>query len=146
MKDIKRVFDKIESIVLVLSIIGVFFLVIQLGFITDMEMPVFNEEYSNNNGLSTNKEVGYIIIKNNRQELNDFEIRINGKGKFKFDANNEVTLKVYDGDTIQVDNSSYNEDVELIIVGISKNIQEPKLNEKMIIKKGIKTFLEVKIK
>lgn len=147
MKDVKEIFDKIESVIIVLSIIGVIFLVIQLGFITDIEMPVYYDEYEEvrEDNFVKNKEVGYIIIKKNYNGFDGLVVTINGKGKHRFDKKNELKLKVYDGDTIGIDSTMYNEEIEIMVVGISKNIKEPRLNEKIIIKESIKTFPEVKI-
>ncbi len=147
MENIKKILDRVESVILGLSIIGVFFLVMQLGFIKDMEMPVFydDNEIITENEFVTSGKVGYIIIKKNSDGFNNLNVTINGKGKYKFDKKNELTLKVQNNDTIEIDSSMYNEKIEIMIVGISKNIKEPKLNEKIIIENSIKTFPKVKI-
>ncbi|WP_352417876.1 hypothetical protein [Proteiniborus sp.] len=143
----KRIFDKIESIILVLSIIGVLFFVIQLGFIADIEMPVFYDHYEIeiDNNYTKNEEVGYIIIKKNSTDFSKLKVNINGRGKYKFDDNSELTIKVYDGDMIEVDGTMYDDEIEIKVVGISKNIKEPRLNQKLVIKEGIKSFPKVKI-
>lgn len=148
MKDFKRFFNKLESIVLGLSIIGVFFLILQLGFMKNMEMPTFYEDYEYDTGKESekNKEVGYIVLKKNDGEIEDSFCKVNGKGKYKFDEKNELMLKVMDGDTIEIFDTKYNENAKIKVVGISKNIMEPKLNDILTINEGIKTLLEVKIK
>ncbi len=147
MENFKRILDKVELVILGLSIVGVFFFVMQLGFIKDIEMPVFYDgnEIATENEFATSGKVGYIIIKKNCDGFKKLKITINGKGNYQFDEKNELTLKVRDNDTIEIDSSMYNERIEIMVVGISKNIKEPKLNEKIIMENSIKTFPKVKI-
>jgi len=150
MRDYRKLIDNVESVVLALSIIGVLFLILQLGFIKDMEMPTFYEDYEgiieNESVKSIKKDdIGYIVLKRNSDELKNFKVKINGKGNYKFDKNNELMLKVKDGDIIEMDNTG-NDKVILKVIGISKNIENPKLNDILTINESIKTFLEVKIK
>ncbi|WIV10952.1 hypothetical protein [Proteiniborus sp. MB09-C3] len=148
MKDFKRILNKIETVVLVLSIIGVFFLVMQLGFIKNMEMPTFYDDYEHiADEPVKNKEAGYVVLKRNSDKFNSIFVTVNGKGKYKFDKKNELMLKVFDGDIIELDSTMYDEEIEIKIkvVGISKNINKPELNEVLTTEGSIKTFLQVKI-
>ncbi|SDY85965.1 hypothetical protein SAMN05660462_01085 [Proteiniborus ethanoligenes] len=147
MKNMKSILDKIESIILGLCVLGVFIFIVQLGFMESTDITTFINTYEEDEGSSMNiKEAGYVVVK---KETNDFEklkIIINGKDKYKFSKNNEVQLKVYDGDIIEVDSSMYDKEVEIKIVGISKNVQFPKLEEKIITKNSIDLISWVKIK
>ena len=147
MKNMKSILDKIESIILGLCVLGVFIFIVQLGFMESTDITTFINTYEKDEGSSMNiKEAGYVVVK---KETNDFEklkIIINGKDKYKFSKNNEVQLKVYDGDIIEVDSSMYDKEVEIKIVGISKNVQFPKLEEKIITKNSIDLISWVKIK
>lgn len=148
MRDFRRLINRVESVVLTLSIIGVFFLILQLGFIKDMEMPVFYEDNMNilENESVQSKNIGYIVLKKNSKEFENFFIKVNGKSGFKFDENNELMLKVKDGDIIEFDNTLCNNKAMLKVVGISENVKEPSLNDILTINESIKTFLKVKIK
>lgn len=148
MKKIKNIFDRIESIILGLCIVGVFFLIIQLGFIKNIEMPTFYNLYEefDKNELLESREAGYVIIKKNIKDFEKINVKINGKGKYKFDQKNELKLKVYNNDKIEIDSTMYEEEIEIIVVGISKNIKKPKLNEKIKVKGSTETLWKVKTK
>lgn len=148
MKDFRKFINRAESAVLVLSIIGVFFLILQLGFIKDMEMPAFYEDYMNEleKESEQNNDIGYIVLKRTSEEFEKIHIKVNGKGKYKFDKNNELILKVNDGDIIELDNTLSNNEAILKVVGISKNVEEPSLNDVLTINESIKLSLEVKLK
>ena len=147
MKDFKSVINKIESIILGLSILGVFFLIIQIGFIKDMEMAVFYEdyEYVADKETNKNKEAGYIILKSNNIKTSKIIVTINGKGKHKFNKENELTLKVFDGDVVEVHSDLENDNFKVKVVGISKNIIKPKLNEEISVENSIKPFFQVRL-
>lgn len=145
MKYFKRILNKIETVVLVLSIIGVFFLVMQIGFIKNMEMPTFYDDYGHiADEPVKNKEAGYVVLKRSSDKFNNIFITVNGKGKYKFDKKNELMLKVFDGDIIELDSTMYDEEIEIKVVGISKNINKPELNEVLTTEGSIKIFLQIK--
>ncbi|SCG83357.1 hypothetical protein DW1_1787 [Proteiniborus sp. DW1] len=148
MRDIKKIFNRIESIVLALSVIGVFFLIMQLGFIKDMEMPAFYDDYAYNFESESIKrrQVGYIVFEKNGKEIEEFFIKVKGKGKYNFNENDELILKVINGDVIELDNTLCNDKAILKVVGVSKNVEEPNLNDIFTINEGIKTLLKVKLK
>lgn len=147
MKDFKRFLNKIESIVLALSIVGVIFLIMQLGFIKNMEMPTFYEEYEYNeiNEIKNENGVGYIVLQKNTDENRKLPIKVNGKGNYKFDSKNELMLKVSDGSVIEIYNNVHDEEIEIKVVGVSKNVVEPKLNEIFRTNEGIKISFKVKL-
>lgn len=147
MRDFKRFLNRAESVVLVLSIIGVFSLIMQIGFIKNMEIPTFYDdyEYFEEDEPRKNKEAGYIVLKRSSNELEKIYVNVNGKGKHKFDKKNELMLKVFDGDIIEIENTDENGETIIMVVGISKNVNEPKLNEIFTSKEGIKIFFGVNI-
>lgn len=147
MKDFKSIINKIESIILGLCVLGVLFLVIQIGFIKDMDMAVFYEDYNYVTDKETNKdkEVGYVILKSSSNETSKITVTINGKNKYRFNKENEVTLKVFDGDLIEIHSTLENDNFKIKVVGVSKNIIKPKLNEELSAENSIKTFFQVRI-
>lgn len=123
MNDIRKLIDKIESIILGLCIIGILMFIIQLSFFRNTELTTFH----NLNEINSNS-YGYVVAKTNNNDSDELKILVNGKSIYKFDGNNEVQLKVFDGDIIEIDSTKTNKEIEIIIVGISKNVESPKLN------------------
>lgn len=147
MKSIRKILDRIETIILGLSILGVFFFIIQLGFIKDMEVPAFyyGDEYSTVDTVTEKSEPGYIVLKKSTDKFKDVHIIVNGDKNYKFNEDNEITLKVFDRDVISVDCTMYENEIEIIVVGISKNIVKPRLNDRIVVKNEIKEIFQVNI-
>ena len=118
-----------------------FSLIIFHGVLKEDSNPVFEKynylELKDDYEPDIGNNVGYIIIKLENERFLDTIILINGSKKYKFDDKLEVKLEVHNNDVIEIDGSMYNEKYKLKIVGVSKNIMNPKLDTVIVLNKGI---------
>jgi len=128
----KQTFNKIESFILKLCIVSVLVLVGLQGFITNNELAVFLNQPESNLEIGLDdlksKEKGIILLSIEGKDFEDVEILKNGEVIDKFGKNNEIKLTVYNNDLIEVNGTKYSDSIKVKVVGVSKNVQLPKLN------------------
>jgi len=128
----KQTFNKIESFILKLCIVSVLVLVGLQGFITNNELAVFFNQPESNLEIGIDdlksKENGIILLSIEGKDFEDVEILKNGEVIDKFGKNDEIKLKVYNNDLIEVNGTKYSNSIKVKVVGVSKNVQLPKLN------------------
>lgn len=100
-------------------------------------VPLKSEEYLFRHGELTLKLLGKSTGK-------DVKILINGDEKDSFE-NIEKTIKVKNGDVIEIDNTGINDYVEVAIVSKSKNIETGYIGQKFRIKSEVKRIIKVRI-
>ncbi|WP_425448661.1 hypothetical protein [Dethiothermospora halolimnae] len=138
------IFKKFESILLKICLVSII-LLISFQFISNKNtISVFfdNQQY----GIKETTEKGKLIIKLLNDRYKDVEILKNGKVIGDFSENDEVEFFVSSDDIIEVNGSKYLDKIGVKIVGVSKNIELPKLNSKVITSKSIEVIGKVKLK
>lgn len=74
------------------------------------------------------------------------EVIINGEPlDDKFDKNNEIKIKVYDGDVIQLNGSMYNDNITVRIKNMSLNINNALSIEQITIERNIHTLAIIRM-
>ena len=100
-------------------------------------VPLKSEEYLFGHG-----ELTFKLLGNNPGQ--DVKILINGDEKDSF-ANSEKTIKVKNGDVIEIDNTKTNDYIEVAIVSKSDNIETGYVGQRFRIKSEVKKIIKVKI-
>ncbi len=99
--------------------------------------PLKSEEFLYKQGELTFKSLG----KGNKQ---DAKILVNGDEKAAF-LEDEITIKVRDGDIIEIDGSESPDYIDILIISKSDNIKTDCLGQKFRIKSQVKKIIQVKI-
>ncbi len=99
--------------------------------------PLKSEEFLYKHGELTLKSLG----KGNKQ---DAKILVNGDEKAVF-LDDEITIKVRNGDIIEIDGSELSDYIDIIVVSKSDNIKTDCLGQKFRIKSQVKKIIQVKI-
>ncbi|WP_034428996.1 hypothetical protein, partial [Caldisalinibacter kiritimatiensis] len=76
----------------------------------------------------------------------DLEILINGEPVKKLKNSKEVSIEVYNNDLIEINGAKCREKTKVKVVGISKNIDTPKLNSTVTVCQSIDILGKVIIK
>ncbi|WP_183108667.1 hypothetical protein [Thermohalobacter berrensis] len=93
------------------------------------------------------KNKGIIILKIlNSKNYGNVEVLINGETVKKFGNQKEIDIKVYNNDLIEINGTMYKENIEVKVVGVSKNIKTPKLNSSVTTSKSIEILGKVLLK
>lgn len=129
MKSAFNLFEKVLFLLLIISSSVV--LIIQfLNYSNDdlISSSMFNEYRisSSYNGESINK--GVITLKNMTPNYKEVDVLVNGEYVCDFTNDNEINIYVYHNDIIEVDGTKYNNKVQIKVMGISKNVDSPKLD------------------
>lgn len=146
-----KLFNKLESIILTLTIVSLVFLIF-IQFVN-----VKNEDIISTSQF--NKEVKYVPLKDNLNsnagvlilEILDNEysnvcVLINGEPVNDFSRKSEIKVKVHQNDLVEIDGTKYLEQVRVKITGISKNIEKPKLNTIVTTSQSIEILGKVQLK
>lgn len=100
-------------------------------------VPLKSEEFLYSYGELTLKLIGNCFGQ-------DVKILVNGDEKDSF-LNREKTIKVKNGDVIEIDGTEINDYIDVIIVSKSDNIKTNCLGQKFRIKSEVKKIIKVKI-
>ncbi|QQY80652.1 hypothetical protein EDD65_102322 [Keratinibaculum paraultunense] len=147
----KLSFNKIEKLLLFLFSFC-FILLSIIQFIT----------YKNNNGIyiynvgiknkslpffddNELKDKGIIILKNMTPNYKNIKILLNGEPVGEF-SNDEVQIHVSHNDIIEIDGTKYNNHLKVKVIGISSNIETPKLNTIITTFQSIEILGKVRLK
>ena len=147
MSKYRQISKVLENSLLKFCILSILTLFVVQFFKLDKEVTVFLEQDMGNKIMETSdEEVGYLIFKRSKGNFNDVEIIINNENKYKFNEKDEITLKIHEEDLIEVNGSMYNDNIDISIIGVTKNIDKPMLNSKLTTRGNIQTFGTVKLK
>lgn len=148
---LKKVFNKAESFMVKLCILCLIIVIGMQLFIKNNDLQVFfdNQNQNVSNHVNNSKEEGILILKLENQNYSDFkyvEILKNGKIEANFSKGSEVTINVYNNDLIEINGAKYHQNLEVKIVGVSKNIELPTLNTTVHTSKSIEILGKVILK
>ncbi len=149
MRDYKKAFIRIESLLLKSCIICILILIGLQMIISHNDLSVFIEKSISNENTFNNSnysEKGVIILKILDEKYEGVEVLINGEDVGNFSKSNELTLNVYSNDLIEINGTKYLDKIKVKVVGISKNIKFPKLNSVVTTSKNIEILGKVIIK
>lgn len=146
----KSFFNKIESLLLKLSLISIIILIGLQVFIVNNEISVFSKMANiegNTIGDLGKIESGLVVLSiEEEQKFKETEVLVNGEVIDKFNGRKEVTIEVYNNDIVEINGGRYSEKVKVKVVGISKNIESPKLNTIVTTDRSIEILGKVVIK
>ena len=147
----KSTFNKLEKIIIILSILSISFLLIIQFLNYDDNYTIYTSRFNNKNRFIpfSNTEVpekGIIILKNITSIYNEIEILLNGDSVGNFINNDEIKIYVYDNDIIEIDGTKYSENLNIKVVGISNNIETPKLDTILTTSQSIEILGKVQLK
>lgn len=146
-----KLFKKVESIILTLSMTGLVFLIcIQFMNIKNedtISVTKFNNEIKYI-PLDSFKEFdsGVLILKLMDIEHKDISILINGEIIEDFSKEDEVKINVSNNDLIEIDGTKYMEKITVKLIGVSKNIENPNLNRIVSTSQSIEILGKVRLK
>lgn len=147
-----KLFHVIEIIILTFTIICMLFLVfIQITLPKDLlTIPVISKYNNDTKYMPISKlnvnEKGIVVIKLLNSNLENVEILINGDVVNNFRHSDEISIEVYNNDLIEIDGTKYIDRVKVKIVGISKNLELPKLDTVVETSQSIEMLGRVKLK
>lgn len=142
----KNLFDKFEKIILILVVFCFSFLVV-IQFINYENDFSINASILEEDGFEhTSIDKGVIILKNIDEQYKDIKVLVNGKVVADFKKSNEIEITVYDNDLIEIDGTTYDDQISIKIVGVSENISSPELDTVITTSKSIEVLGKVKIK
>ena len=146
-----KFFNKVEKIILSLTIVC-FILLICTQFINGNDHNVIDtSQFINNDRYiplinKRNTDKGILIIKLLDSKYNDISILVNGEAIADFKTDDEIKIKVYENDLVEVDGTAYTERVKVKLQGISKNIDSPKLDTIITTSQSIEILGKVRLK
>lgn len=77
---------------------------------------------------------------------NNIEVLVNGEYVGDFINNDEIKINVYDNDMIEVDGTKYSNKLIIKVVGVSTNMELPKLDIIVTTSQSIEILSKVKLK
>ncbi len=79
------------------------------------------------------------------QNHGDIKILLNGEPIGEF-YNDEVKIYVRNNDIIEIDGTKYDDQLKVKVIGVSKNVETPKLDTTVITFQSIEILSRVKLK
>lgn len=146
-----NLFNKIEKLILSITIIC-FILLIGVQFINLNDENVINTSRFMKNDKyipiinKKNTDKGILIIKLLDDEYNEVNILVNGEPAGDFKKDNEIKIKVCENDLVEVDGTAYMDKVKVKLQGISKNVNNPKLDTVITTSQSIEILGKVRLK
>lgn len=107
------------------------------SMLNDNKLLAFNDEKTD--------EKGMIILKNMTPNHGDIKILLNGEPIDEF-YDDEIKIYVRNNDIIEVDGTKYNNPLKVKVVGISKNVETPKLDTTVVTFRSIEILSRVRLK
>lgn len=146
----KSLFNKVEKLIFLLFL-SCFILLLTVQFLSyssDYDHYTYNM-IRNNKLLTLNdekiNEKGIIVLKNMTQNHEDIKILLNGEPIGEF-YNDEVKIYVRNNDIIEIDGTKYDDQLKVKVIGVSKNVETPKLDTTVITFQSIEILSRVKLK
>lgn len=145
-----RLFRRIESFILMIAVISLLLLiVIQIGNEKNLKVistAQFDEIRKVSISDLKNFDKGIIVLELENKDLTNVEILVNGEKVNDFSKKDEIAIKVYNNDLIEIDGTKYVDAVKIKVVGISKNIEYPVLNTVINTSQSIEILSKVRLK
>ena len=144
-------FNFIGNILIILSIIS-FLTLLTVQFFNYNDHMATNYIGSKNNTFSLlsasvdSLNNGVIVLKNMTPEYNEVSVLINGEYAGDFTDKDEISIQVYQNDIVEIDGTKYNNYVRIQVIGISKNIEKPTLDEIVTTSQSIEILCKVQLK
>ncbi|WP_236914455.1 hypothetical protein [Clostridium sp. Cult2] len=85
-------------------------------------------------------------MKNLTPDYNNIEILLNGEYIDDFTKNDEIKIYVHHNDMIEIDGTKYNNPLKIKVIGVSTNMDLPKLDTIVITSQSIEILSKVKLK
>lgn len=153
MSKYKRFSKILENSLLNFCILSLVLLIGVQFFKLDGETVVFSNQEISNQEISKQmvemyrgENVGHIILKRPGNKYKNIKVIVNNKDKYTFDEKNEAVIQVYENDIIDIDGTMYNEDIDITVVGITKNVVSPSLDSVITTKGSLETLESVELK
>lgn len=89
---------------------------------------------------------GIIVLKNLDPVYDNVGILVNGEKVADFIGKEEVKIPVYHNDIVEIDGTKYNNNIRIQVIGISKNIERPNLDELVTTSQSIEILCKVQLK
>jgi len=89
---------------------------------------------------------GIVVLSLIDKEYRQTEILVNGEPIDDFSENDELKIQVYENDLIEIDGTKYTNNVRLKVVGVSSNIEYPKLDTIISTSQSIEILGKVRLK
>jgi len=148
MKVTFNILDKILLILVTLSFS--FLLIIQFINYNNNELSIntswFGDSYNSFFSGEEKLDKGIIILKNLDSNYDRVEVLVNGEKVADFISKDEVKIPVYHNDIVEIDGTKYNNYVRIQVIGISKNIEKPTLDEIVTTSQSIEILCKVQLK
>lgn len=147
----KSLFNKIEKLLLFLfSFCFILLLIVQfITYKNDYGIYTYNME--NKNKLLPSffdnefKKRGVIILKNMTPDYKGVKVLLNGEPIGEF-TNDEMQIYVSHNDIIEIDGTKYNNRLKIKVIGVSNNIETPKLDTIITTFQSIEILGKVRLK
>ena len=76
----------------------------------------------------------------------EIDVLLNGDPIDNFIKNDEIKIYVYDNDMIEIDGTRYDKKIPVKIIGVSNNIEMPKLDTTVTTSQSIEIMSKVQLK
>ncbi|MFS8541980.1 MAG: hypothetical protein LOD89_07815, partial [Tissierellales bacterium] len=106
----------------------------------------FGDDYTSFLSGEEKLDKGIIVLKNLDPAYDNVGILVNGEKIADFVGKNEVKIPVYHNDIVEIDGTKYNNKIRIQVVGISKNIERPSLDELVTTSQSIEILCKVQLK
>lgn len=138
----KNIFNKVEAIVLKLIILGLLITIFYQFIHNNNISSAFSQNLAHYNDYTIDK--GKVILKlENSDKYKNVKVLVNGEELSDFKKSNEVKITVNNNDIIEINSGMYNENIKVTVVGLTKNIQSPKLDTYVITNSNIEILGKV---
>ncbi|MCF6465125.1 hypothetical protein C3E90_04375 [Clostridium sp. Cult2] len=147
----KSIFNYFEKTLLLLSLLSLL-LLLTIQYFSYNNNQVFSTMTHKDSKLfsffnsSDSYEKGVIILKNLTPDYNNIEILLNGEYIDDFTKNDEIKIYVHHNDMIEIDGTKYNNPLKIKVIGVSTNMDLPKLDTIVITSQSIEILSKVKLK
>lgn len=143
----KSLFSKLEKLIILLTILCLLFLIF-------IQFTIYEKDY----GAYTSKigklsfvgekdsKRGKIILKNLHPNCKEINILLNGEIIDSFEDKDEISLLVHHNDLVEIDGTKHYEKINIKVVGVSSNIETPKLDIIVSTSQSIEILSKVRLK
>ena len=147
----KSMFNRLEKIIFILAILSTLSLLFIQFLSYDNNYAIYTSKINRKITFSPfsnidNYEKGIIILKNMAPNYKKIDVLLNGDPIDNFIENDEIKIYVYDNDVIEIDGTRYNKKIPVKIIGVSNNIEIPKLDTTVTTSQSIEIMGKVQLK
>ncbi|MCF6463248.1 hypothetical protein [Clostridium sp. Cult1] len=148
----KFIYNYLEKVLIFLSICSLMLLLIIQFIDYNNKHSIFtsidfdNNKFFNLSGSTDYYEKGIIILKNMTPNFYNIEVLVNGQYAGDFTKNDEIKINVYHNDLVEIDGTKYNDKLTIKVVGVSSNLDMPKLDTIITTSQSIEILSKVQLK